>query len=85
MNWCTRVLCVLWDVLDQVLGENWKEEEVKEHDYSTDEEEFNTDEKDLNEAYSDRKRQTDEVLIRVLLSTLGPHVFLWSRKPVRVL
>ena len=25
------------------------------------------------------------LLTRVLLSTLGPHVFLWSRKPVRVL
>ena len=71
MNWCTRVLCVLWDVLDQVLGENWKEEEVKEHDYSTDEEEFNTDEKDLNEAYSDRKRQTDEVVIAAGAETLS--------------
>ena len=54
---------IFTDVLDEVLGENWKEEEVKEHDYSTDEEEFNTDENDLNEAYTDRKRQTDEVVI----------------------
>ena len=65
---------IFTDVLDEVLGEDWKEEKVAVHEYSTDEEEFAADENDINEAYSDRKRQTDEVVIAAGLVQIGCHL-----------
>ena len=49
------------DVLDEVLGDDWRKECVTQ--YHTDDEEFCEDDEELDKAYEERKRQTDDFFI----------------------
>ena len=49
-------------MLDEILGEDRPSEEQRVPEFSTDEEEF-AEEEDLEEVYSDKEKQTKEVVV----------------------
>ena len=53
---------VFSDVLDEILGEDRSTEEQGDPEFFTDEEEF-AEEEDLEEAYNDKEKQTEEVVV----------------------